>query len=497
MRGLHRVEEVRAAEQELMAQVPDGALMQRAAAGLAHRCASMLPRLYGARVVVFAGKGDNGGDALYAGARLAGRGARVDVLQLADTAHDGGLQALRRAGGRVHRAGGEVDAALVDAADLVLDGMLGIGGQGALRPDAARLADLADNAPGLVVAVDVPSGVEASTGRVEGAAVHADVTVTFGARKPGLFVSPGAQHAGIVDLVDIGLAPYLPAAATAMLDGDDVAALVPTPYGETSKYGRGVVGVVAGSEAYTGAAVLAAGGAVAAGAGMVRYVGTAHPTEVVRHRWPEVVVTSVPPGDPEAVLAAGRVQAWVVGSGLGTDEESARVVRALLETDVPVLVDADGVTILAEHPQWLRDRSAPTLLTPHAGEFARLTGAGRSAVEADRLRAAGRAAADLGATILLKGTTTVVADPDGATLVNPTGTPWLATAGSGDVLSGGCGALLAGGLSPLEAGAAGAFLHGLAARLAAGPESAQAAISAADVVSFWPHAVRTLRDFPA
>ncbi len=479
MRALHRVAEVRAAEAALMAGLPPGALMARAAAGLARRCAQLLGRVYGAQVVLLVGSGDNGGDALYAGARLARRGARVHALLAGERAHPGALAALRAAGGR---AGGDPGLVLA-AADLVVDGVLGIGGRGGLREPAASWAAAAAAGRARVVAVDVPSGVDADSGRVEGAAVRADVTVTFGTRKPGLVVSPGASYAGLVECVDIGL--DLPPAELEMLDADDVAGRLPRAGAESDKYSRGVLGVVAGSEAYTGAAVLATGGAIRAGAGMVRYVGPPHPAEAVRQSWPEAVVTVVAEGsDP---TGAGRVQAWVVGPGLGTGEAAERVLAAVLAADVPVLVDADGLTVVSRHPDWLTARAAPTLLTPHAGEFARLMDTERVDVEADRLAWVGRAVAELGVTVLLKGTTTVVADPSGRVRVNPTGTPYLATAGSGDVLSGGTGALLAGGLEPLEAGSCGAFLHGLAGRLAAG--SPAAPIVAADVVARWPAAV--------
>ncbi len=493
MRALHGVEQVRAAEAALMATVPEGALMQRAAAGLARRAAALLGRCYGARVVLLVGTGDNGGDALFAGARLAERGARVDALLAGDRCHEAGLAALRRAGGRGRRAGADGDRPLLAAADLVVDGLLGIGGHGGLRPGAARLAELTERGGATVLAVDLPSGVDADTGRVEGAAVRADVTVTFGVTKPGLVVSPGAQHAGTVECVDIGLGGHLPEPAAVVLDADDVARLLPLPRGETSKYGRGVLGLAAGSDTFTGAAVLAAGGALAAGAGMVRFAGAAHPAELVRHRWPEVVVTAVPPGDAQAVLAAGRVQAWAVGSGLGTGEDAGQVVEALLATDLPVVVDADAVTVLADHHDWLTGRRAPTLLTPHAGELARLMATDRADVEADRLTWARRTAGALGVTVLLKGTTTVVADPARGVRVNPTGTPWLATAGSGDVLTGAAGALLAQGLPPLEAGAVAAFVHGLAARLAARTGEVAAPVHALQLVSAWSDAVRALR----
>lgn len=485
-----------------MAQLPPGALVQRAAAGLARRIAALPGRVYGARVVLLVGGGNNGADAMWAGARLAGRGAAVTALTVG-TPEAGALEALERAGGRALPARGAAAGGLLENADVVVDGLVGIGGRGPLREEVAAAVERLAGIAAPVVAVDVPSGVNADSGRVQGPVVRAAVTVTFGAYKPGLVVSPGAEYAGLVELVDIGLEPHLPRADLELLDAADVAARLPVPRGEASKYTRGVLGVVAGSDAYPGAAVLATGGAVRAGAGMVRYAGPPRAAEQVRSRWPEAVVTVVPAGasgsaaDPAAVLAVGRVQAWVIGPGLGTDDDAAAVVEAVLATDVPVLVDADGLTVLAEHRKWLERRTAPTLLTPHAGEFARLMGGDRVDVEADRLAAARRAAGELGTTLLLKGTTTVVADPDGRARVNSTGSAWLATAGSGDVLSGAAGGLLAGGLSTLDAGSCGAFLHGLAGLLAAtGAGGAQAPIAAADLLTSWGDAERAVRARP-
>lgn len=473
------VDRVRTAEQSLMAQLPDGALMQRAAAGLARRCAALLPRVYGGRVALLVGAGNNGGDALFAGARLARRGARVVAVLLApDKAHPGGLTALRHAGGRIES---DVDTALstVDDADLVVDGIVGIGGTGALRPPADRIV-AAVPATALLVAVDVPSGVDADTGAVAGAAVHVDVTVTFGCLKPGLLVGAGRAASGVVELVDIGLGPHLPAgdAILHVVGPEQVRPVLPAPGPTDDKYTRGVAGVASGSAAYGGAAVLSVGGAVRAGAGMVRYVG--HSADQVRARWPEVIVSE------GTIGAAGRVQAWVVGPGLGTGEESVRTLQDVLATDLPVLVDADGLTLLAEHRELVRDRPAQTVLTPHDREFARLFGE----VGEDRVAAARRAAQGLGdqVTVLLKGDATVVAG-GGSVSVNPTGTPWLGTAGSGDVLSGVVGALLAGGHPGAEAARAGAYVHGLAGSRAAdgGP------ISAYQVLEAVPDAIRVLR----
>ncbi|MFD7066529.1 NAD(P)H-hydrate dehydratase [Streptomyces sp. NPDC059913] len=484
MRTAYSVETVRAAERALMERLPEGTLMRRAAAGLAAVCADVLRRrgrVYGARVVLLVGSGDNGGDALYAGALLARRGAGVRAVLIApDRAHPGGLAALRAAGGATATTaepepwGGRVD--------LVVDGITGIGGRGGLRPEAAGAvrALAATGAP--LVAVDLPSGVEAGTGEVRGEAVRADVTVTFGTYKPGLLVDPAAERTGALRLVDIGLGPELPAVPELeALQYADVAALLPVPAAESDKYRRGVVGVVAGSARYPGAAVLAVSGALRGGAGAVRYVGPGADAVIARH--PETLVHAGPPS------GAGRVQSWVVGPGIGDGPQAEGAVRDVLAAEVPVLVDADGLRLLDVAA--VRARTAPTVLTPHAGEAAALLGAAREEVEAGRLTAVRELAARYRATVLLKGSTTLVAapDPDAPVRVNPTGTSWLATAGSGDVLSGLTGSLLAAGLGPRDAASVAAHLHGLAARHASdgGPVAAQ------DVAEAIPAAWRDVR----
>jgi hydroxyethylthiazole kinase-like uncharacterized protein yjeF len=543
MRNAHATADVRTAERALMARLPSGTLMKRAAAGLASVCAGLLGQVYGSRVVILAGSGDNGGDALFAGALLAGRGAAVTAIAAGDRVHVEGAAALRRAGGRVLTAGngaggaaggdaagggaggapsagapgdsaagggtagdgvaGEgaggggsrgTGAAVADAigrADLIIDGLLGIGGRGGLREPAARLAARSEAARRdgtVVVAVDLPSGVDADTGVVAGPAVRADVTVTLGTFKPGLLIDPGASHAGTVELVDIGLGLGLPPPAVSALQAADVAAILPRPSAESDKYRRGVLGLLAGSARYTGAAVLATGSAIHGGAGMVRLVSAEAALTAARQHWPEAVVAIADGSRPEhSIETAGRVQAWAAGPGMGTGDDAAGLLAAVLATDLPVLVDADGNTILAAHRDLLR-RSAPTLITPHAGELARLTGADRDSIEARRLEHATAAAADLGVTVLLKGSTTVIADPGGAVLVNSTGSSWLATAGSGDVLSGLAGALLAQGLPAAQAAAAAAYLHGIAGRLAA----RDAPIGASDLITALPAAIRTV-----
>ncbi|MEO3755130.1 NAD(P)H-hydrate dehydratase [Streptomyces sp. B6B3] len=507
-RAAHRVDTVRSAERALMARLPEGTLMARAAAGLAAACAGLLGRrqggVYGARVVLLVGAGDNGGDALFAGARLARRGAGVTAVLLApDRAHAGGSAALRAAGGRFVTAAGAAGASgdaasssagtagasaeaveAVDRADLALDGITGLGGSGGLRPVAAELVARLAARRVPVVAVDLPSGVEADTGEVRGPAVRAALTVTFGTHKPGLLVDPAREHAGEVRLVDIGLAPYLPDEPAVEALGDArVAALLPVPGAESDKYRRGVVGVAAGSARYPGAAVLAVGGALRGGAGAVRYAGAS--AGAVIARYPETLVSEGPPHQ------AGRVQAWVVGPGLSTEPAAAETVSEVLDAEVPVLVDADGLRGL--DPDRLRARPAPTVLTPHAGEAAALLGTSRERVESARLAAVRELAERYAATVLLKGSTTLIAAAGGAgpVRVNLTGTGWLATAGSGDVLAGLTGALLATGLDPLDAATAGAHLHGLAGRLAPTPATASTVCEA--LATAWDRLRRPLR----
>ncbi|MEV6863222.1 NAD(P)H-hydrate dehydratase [Streptosporangium subroseum] len=486
MRTAYTSDQIRAAEAALMATVPEGTLMERAATGLAVICARMLGAVYGSRVVLLVGSGDNGGDALYAGARLASRGARVDAILAGSRVHAGGLEALRRAGGRVSDA--RDDAAvrgLVGAAVLVVDGLVGIGGTGPLREPYATLAGLANDAPGEVIAVDVPSGVDAADGRVDGTAITADATVTFGAWKTGLLVDPGSRHAGRAELVDIGLGPYLPDPDASALTDADVAPLLPRPDATSDKYRRGVIGIAAGSERYTGAAVLAVGGAIRAGAGMVRYAGVAEPVAQVRARWPETVITTLAPG--EGIEEVGRVQAWVLGPGLGTDEDALAIARSVLASDVPVLVDADALTLVAKDRTLLR-RTAPVLITPHAGELSRLLDVPRARIEARGLEHVRRATAELGVTVLLKGSTTLVAEKGRPVRINPTGSPWLATGGTGDVLAGLTGTLLAAGLSGYDAASCAAYLHGIAGQR--GP------LAAGDVVEAIPEVVRSIMNRP-
>ena len=470
MRHYYTADAIREAEAPLLASLPEGALMRRAAFGLSTAIARELVLhtggVAGRKICAVVGSGDNGGDALWAATFLRRRGAAAAAVLLnPDRTHQAALAAFTRAGGRVVRC-------VPATTDLVVDGVVGISGSGPLRPNAAEVFA---NVSAPVVAVDTPSGIDVQTGAADGPHVDATLTVTFGGLKP----VHALGDCGRVELVDIGL--NLPSTDLLGFDAADVVARWPVPSPNDDKYTQGVTGIMAGSATYPGAAVLCTGAAVAATSGMVRYAGSAA-AEVVSH-WPEAVTAPSASG-------AGRVQAWAVGPGLGTDETGAAALWFALETDLPVIVDADALTILAAHPDLVTNRSAPTVLTPHAGEFARLAG---TPPGGDRVGATRKLADQFGVTVLLKGNVTVIAEPGGPVYLNPAGQSWAATAGSGDVLSGIIGALLAAGLPAGEAAAAAAFVHARAANLsAADPGPHPAPTSASRILAHVRAAVASL-----
>ncbi len=461
--------EVYDAETALMATLDEGELMARAVAGLAAVAAARLEERGGSRVVALVGPGNNGADALYAAARLAEAGFGAAAVRRGDRVHEGALADADMAGVLVTTDDDPEGLARIGEADVVLDGILGIGGKPGL-PRWARAWVEAVPEDAHVIAVDLPSGQDPAGRRLDPDGVFADETVTFSVAKPVHLLPPTEQAVGRLTVVDIGLSIDAEPAVR-RLTHDDVAGRWPVPGPSDDKYSRGVLGVVSGGEGFTGAPVLCCTAAVEAGVGMVRYVGTPGPEAVVR--------SSV----PEAVHGVGRVQAWVIGPGWdpeATGEAADAQRRAALDalaSDLPVLLDAGGLELL-EGP-----RRAPTLLTPHAGEAVRLynrimetwpppdagwgfgSSADRDSVEADPSGWARLIAELTGATVLLKGSTTVVASPQrGAVLWSQNDAPaWLATAGAGDVLAGLAGTLLAAGLEPDVAAALAALVHGVAA----------------------------------
>lgn len=430
---------------------PVEALIARAGAAVARAAVEMMGGTYGRRVVVVAGKGNNGNDGRDAAERLRRRGVRVDVVP-AD-------QALLR----------------LPPADLVIDAAYGTGFRGTYHaPDPG-------DAP--VLAVDIPSGVDGLTGEASGRVLTAERTVTFAALKPGLVLNDGLTLAGDVHTADIGL--DVSSATVHQVEAADVAAWLPVLDLDAHKWQR-AVWVIAGSPGMTGAAHLAARAAQRAGAGYVRLStpGMAddplRPTEAVGHALPPEVWT------PDVGHDAHRFGAFVIGPGLGRSEEVATGVRALLrKVAPPVVLDGDGLSTLGSRAiHFLSARRDPLILTPHDGEFRRLAD---HAPGPDRIASTRALAAETGSVILLKGHTTVVAEPGGAVLLSATGDPRLATAGTGDVLSGVIAALCAGGLDPFRAAAAGAFIHGVAGTL-----GWRRGLVAGDVVDHLPGAIELI-----
>lgn len=406
---------------------PVEVLIGRAGGAVARAALDILGGTYGRRVVVLAGKGNNGNDGREAARRLRSRGVRVveiDALSMPES---------------------------LPAADLVIDAAFGTGFRGEYRAPLVA-SDAA------VLAVDIPSGVDGLTGQTAERVIPADVAVTFAALKPGLVLEPGAALAGHVLVADIGLDAS--SADTHLVENADVAAWLPARPALTHKW-RSALCVVGGSPGMEGAAALVGCAALRTGAGYVRWSapgatpGPDKPLELVG-------VGLSPRGWAAEVLAdAGRFAAMTVGNGLGLDpDHAAEVARLVSEAPVPVVVDADAMTLLGENAASVAGPT--TVFTPHDGEFARLAG---HPPGPDRVRATRELAASLGAVVLLKGSTTIVADPRGEVLVSTSGDSRLATLGTGDVLTGVVGALCAMGLDPFRAAAAGAFLHGRAAAL--------------------------------
>ncbi len=451
MKPVVTVAEMRAVDEAALAYVSEATLVERAGTAVAVGALQLLGGAYGRRVVVVAGKGNNGADGRVAAARLAARGARVRVVEVADAPE------------RIGPAG---------AVDLVVDAAFGTGFRGEYRAPAVP-------AGVRVLAVDIPSGVDGDSGAACGEPLRADATVTFAALKPGLLQGDGPLLAGRVTVADIGL--DVSGARIWVVDDDDVGAMVPARPRSAHKW-QTAVAVVAGSPGMSGAAGLCARGAYRAGAGMVRLGlpgGDPDDADVE-----EAVATGLPAeGWASAALAmAERCKALVVGPGLGRTPATADEVRALLGSFAgPMVVDADGLFALGsgdEARRVLAGAAGPVVLTPHDGEFARLTG---SAPGADRIAAARAAAAARGVVVLLKGPTTVVADPAGDVRLAVAGSPRLATAGTGDVLAGVIGAFAARGVAPLEAAALGAHVHGRAAAL--GPPEGLVAGDLPDLVA--------------
>src|SRR6266850_1920003 len=451
--------------------IPGPTLMENAGRGATEILLAALPerglRVRGLRVAIVCGRGGNAGDGFVVARRLKRAGARPDVLLTAPP------DALPGDAARVVEDAAKATPALARAA-VIVDALLGTGARGAPAALVAALIEAINASGRPVVALDVPSGLPADGGAPEGPVVSAWLTPTFAAPKLGLVVGPGAERAGRVSVVPIGVpeAEVARGARTFVLEASDVAPLFPRRPREVHKGTYGHLLVVAGSVGKTGAAALCARAALRAGVGLVTVAtaASAQPTvaalslEAMTEPLPETAAhtLAVKAREPVVALAEAR-DALAIGPGLGLDDETRALARVLVATlPRPMVVDADALTALADHLDVLRGAHAARVLTPHPGEMARLIGGTIDDVQRDRLGVARTFATTHGVYLVLKGARTLIAEPDGRVLINPTGNPGMASGGTGDVLTGIIGALLARGIDAAHAAAAGVYLHRLA-----------------------------------
>jgi hydroxyethylthiazole kinase-like uncharacterized protein yjeF len=486
-------------------EVPSLELMERAGAGVARAVERLVPD---GPAVVVCGKGNNGGDGLVVARLLreAGREVTVVCVAPADEFSGDALESLKRLTGAppqllaadLQADRGASRGGPLQAAAVIVDALLGTGFEGEPRGAMVEAIDRINDAAAPVVSVDVPSGVDASTGVVSGRAVHASVTVSFHAAKPGLWIHPGKAHAGVVETIDIGIPRGAPVAAEIGLMRSAVLAVLPRRGASSTKFTSGHVLVAGGSRGLTGAPQMCAHASMRAGAGYVTACVPASQQAIIAGAGPVELMTRGLPDDDGGLTAEGvasvlqqaeRGGALALGPGLGRNDGALAFARALArEATVALVLDADGLNAHSGRLGELTARDAPTVLTPHAGELGRLLQLDSADIERERLRHV-RAAAELaGAVVVLKGDDTLIAEPGGRVAVSPGATPALATAGTGDVLTGVIAALLAQGLHPFSAAAAGVWLHAAAGREAARRQGAAEGVVASDVIAALPAA---------
>ena len=489
-------------------------LMERAGAGVARAVERLAPD---GAVAVVCGKGNNGGDGLVVARLLRDAGRSVRVVCVAAPAEFSGDAAanLERLRGEQPRrldgaswsdgaqGSGDGDGGpVLDGCAAVVDAVLGTGFGGEPRGAVAEAIDAIARSAGPVVSVDVPSGVDASDGTVRGVAVRATTTVTFHAAKPGLWIRPGKAHAGAVEVLDIGIPRGAPMAASIGLIARSVAGLLPRRDATATKFSSGHVLVAGGSRGLGGAPVMAARASMRAGAGYVTacvpaslqpIVAGAGTPELMTRALPEHDGAAVEDGVGDVLAAARRGGALLLGPGLGRSAQAFAFARALAAgADAALVLDADGLNAHAGQLEALAERTAPTVLTPHAGELGRLLGVESAQIDAERLRHVREAARRAHAVVVLKGDDTLIAEPGGRVAVSRGDSPALATAGTGDVLGGVLAALLAAGVERFTAAAGAVQLHAEAGRIAARALGAAEGVIATDVIEALPAARATL-----
>ena len=497
--------------------IPGLVLMENAGIRVVDLIRRVIGGLRGRSVTVFIGKGNNGGDGLVIARHLLNMGAGVKVLSIVNVGEISGdaavnLNIWRKMGQKiysVHQGDGIniVKLALMKT-DLVVDAIYGTGFHGKMLEGAGRVIKVINKSGKPVVAVDIPSGLEAGTGRVNGPCIRAHQTVTFGLPKLGLYLEPGAGYAGEITVADISLPAVLvekEAPRRYLLTAECVKKWLPPRPASAHKGNFGRVLIIAGSRGMTGAACLAGAAALRSGAGLVTVAVPETLHDIMEGKLTEAMTVPLPDTGGGSLSREARsrilsllenMDALAIGPGLSLAPETISLVRELLPAiKIPFVLDADALNALAGQVSILGSLQAPAVITPHPGEMARLMGVAPKDIQADRIGAAIKAAATWNVATLLKGARTVVAAPEGVVYINPTGNPGMATGGSGDVLTGIVVSLIAQGLEPGRAAAAGAYIHGLAGDMTA-KEKGMMGLIAGDIVSILPAAAQELATLP-
>jgi len=493
-------------------KIPSLRLMENAGNAVAREMERRFGSLRGKTVTIVSGKGQNGGDGLVVARLLRQKGCKARVALLtAPSALKGdaaaNLKRFQRAGGRCHAIDTDANLTavlgpLLQTSDLLVDAIFGTGLNAPVKGVAASAIDRMNASSRPIVAIDLPSGLDADTGTVLGTAVTATLTVTLVRPKRGLYLGVGPNYAGVICVADIGIPTDLIATAkipVTLLDAASIRSLLPIRHRTAHKGTFGHAGLIAGSAGKTGAAAMAAMAALRVGAGLVTVATPRSVSDVLEAKLLEAMTFPAPETEARTLskqaleslraFAADKT-ALAIGPGIGTHPDTQTLVHNLLvEVNKPMVLDADGINAVAGHREMLSRAGGPLILTPHPGEMARLLGITSAEVQRDRLGMAARLAREQHVCVVLKGAGTIVAGPDGRLAVNSTGNPGMATAGTGDVLTGIITGLLAQGLSAWDAACAGVYLHGLAGDLAAS-EQGEMGLIAGDVIQAIPWALQ-------
>lgn len=486
--------------------IASSVLMERAGMQVAKTADGLVKDIEDPKVVVVAGKGNNGGDGLVAARELARKGIFVSV-HLLYGGHDhredsaSSLDMLIRSGIEPVVTDPKILAEDLLDADLILDGIFGTGFSGEPGEKESELIEIINDSCVEVLSIDIPSGVDSSTGMAAESSIKADVTVSFQCPKIGNLIGAGGVNSGSLRIADIGIPQGImdTVPGAALMSEPGLLAEFPCPEGELHKFKNGRVLVVAGSLGLTGAAVMASSSAMRAGAGVVVLAVPKSLNDIFESKTLEVMTVGLPETADRTLSAdafdeisemSENFDSIALGPGISKNPETCSLVIALIQAvEIPMVLDADGINAIAGKAGILRKRKAATVITPHMGELSRLTGISSDVIDIDRIKFVKESAEKMGVTIVLKGARSLICSSDGDCFINPTGNRGMATAGTGDVLTGTVASLLAKGLRPVDASALGAYLHGLSGDIAA-KEVGQTGMIASDLIEMLPRAIR-------